>query len=114
MAVWSYSPQDVLAETIAVDTTVTQVSPGSAIAGQKTPTIVRAWQLRYSLVDTATVRSMAAFFTTQQGPFTAFDFFNPNTLTTHRVRFDSGMAIDLFAPGFVRGGDVRLMSAVGS
>lgn len=114
MAVWSYSPQEILGETIATATHVTQVSPASAIAGQPTTNVTRAFHLRYSLVDTATVASMAAFFTTQQGPLLAFDYFHIGDRQTYRVRFDSALTMDLFQPGWLRTGDIILVSQVGS
>ncbi len=114
MAVWSYSPQEQLSETLAVATTVTQVSPSAAVTGQITDNTRRTFRLRYSLVDTATVNSMAAFFTAQQGPWLAFDYFHIGDARTYRVRFDNDMSIDLFQPGFTRTADVVLVSQVGS
>jgi hypothetical protein len=114
MAVWSYSPQEALTESVVTLTTVSQVSPGSAVTGQPTPATRRVFRLRYSLVDTATVNSMAAFFTAQQGPWLAFDYWHVGDQQTHRVRFDDAMTIELFQPGLARLGDVVLVSQVGS
>jgi hypothetical protein len=114
MPVWSYSPQETLVETVHVATTVTQVSPAAAVTGQVTANTRRVFRLRYSLVETATVASMAAFFTGQQGPFLAFDYFHIGDARTYRVRFDEDLRVELFQPGLARMGDVVLVSQVGS
>lgn len=114
MPVWSYSPQEVVTETLAVPTRVTEVSPGAMVAGQVTTNFIRSWRLRYTIVDTAQCTSMAAFFTGQGGPFQAFDYWSVGDQQTHRARFDSGMSIDLFDPGLLRFGEIVLVSLVGS
>jgi hypothetical protein len=114
MPVWSYSPQDILTETVQVGTHVTQVSPASAVTGQHTDNHTRSFRLRYSLVDTATVNSMAAFFTGQQGPWLAFDYWHVGDAKTYRVRFDDAMTLELFQPGLLRIADVTLVTQVGS
>lgn len=114
MAVWSYSPQEALDETVAVPTFLTQVSPASAIAGQNVSVSGRTFRLRYSIVDTMTANSMAAFFTAQQGPFTAFDYWHIGDQQTYRVRFDDAMAVELFQPGLLRTADVVLVTLVQS
>jgi hypothetical protein len=112
MAVWSYTPQEQFAETLVTATTVTHVTPASAVAGQPTAEHQRLFRLRYSLVDTATVNSMAAFYEAQNGSWLAFDahLFG----VTHRVRFDEAMTVELFQPGLARMADVVLVSQVGS
>lgn len=108
MAVWSYQPQETLTETLASPVRATEVAPGSVVTGRVASTFLREWRLRHTLVETATVTSMAAFFDAQQGPFLAFQWTNPNDATTYTVRFGSGMSRDLFEPGRIRLGEVVL------
>jgi hypothetical protein len=114
MAVWSYTPQEVLTETIGVDTHATQVSPASAVTGQHTAAIVRGYRLRYAVRDASEVGSMLAFLDAQQGPFRAFDFWHPLEQRLIRVRFDSGITAELFSPGLARTAEIGLVTVVGS
>src|SRR5690349_8431359 len=102
--VWSYTPQELLTETLGVDTHATQVSPASAVAGQHTSTTVKGWRLHASVRDATEVGSMLAFFTAMDGPLRAFDFWHPLEQRTYRVRFDSAMTAELFQPALARVG----------
>lgn len=108
MAVWSYQPQGVLTEALRVGTRLT-VLGGSAITGTQTTSHYRQWQLQYSLVTTAEANSMQAFYVTQHGPFTAFDWTNPNDQVSRRVRFESGMDLALFQPALLRTGGLTFV-----
>lgn len=114
MAVWSYTPQEVMTETLLTGTRVNEVSPTMDVMGSDSKTMIRGWRLRYTLVDSVTVNSMRAFFQTQAGPWLAFQFFNPNDRSLHSARFDSGMSIDLFQPGLHRMTEISLRAVVNS
>lgn len=113
MAVWSYMPQDVLTETVAVPTRATETAPGASVVGVLSRTITREIRTRYTLVDTVTANSMAAFYTAQRGAFAAFQLFHHNDTRLHTVRFASEMALELFAPGWLRTNDLIFVT-VGS
>ena len=114
MPVWSYSPQQILTQTVATDGRVTFISPAAGVAGYDASSWALGWDCRYAVVDSVTANSMATFYTTQQGPFLAFDFFNLNDQRTYRVRFDSALTVEHFQPGLLSGGTIRLVHLVGS
>lgn len=114
MAVWSYSPQQILTQTVATDGRVTFVSPAAGVAGYDATSWALAWDCRYVRVDSITANSMAAMYIAQQGPLLAFDFFNLNDQRTYRVRFDSALTLAHFEPGLFSGGTIRLVHLVGS
>jgi phage-related protein len=114
MAVWSYTPQDLLTETIGVDTHVTQVSPASAVTGRHTDATIRGYRVRYSVRDATEIGSMLAFLDTHQGPFRAFDFWHPLEQRAIRVRFESGITAELFLPGLARTAEIAFVTVVGS
>src|SRR5512144_1449343 len=106
MAVWSYTPQDLLPEPLTVETSVTQVSPASAVTGRHTANTVRGWRLRYSIRDQTEVGSMLAFYTSMDGPLRAFDFWHPLEQRLIKARFDSSMTVELFQPRLGRVGEL--------
>ena len=110
--VWSYSPQEIMAETLVGNVTQDRVSLQSAIVGRSTALVARTWRLRYTVVTTSQCTSMAAFFVANQGAFQEFQFRNPNDSVLYRARFDSTMVIEYFTPGFLRFGEIQIIQVL--
>jgi hypothetical protein len=105
--VWSYQPQGVLSEQLRTGARMTPVG-GSFVTGDQTSATIRSWRLQYPVVQASQARSMVAFYEARGGPFSTFEWPNPNDQRTYIARFDSDMAVDLFQPGYVRFGDLLL------
>lgn len=114
MAVWSYTPQEVLFETIVMPVRTAPVAPGTFVHGRVTDNFTREVRLRYVVTDSIACGSMAAFFDTQNGPAYAFDWRNPNDEVLYRVRFGSEMRVEMFQPGLLRTGEVVFVILVNS
>lgn len=109
MAVWTYVPENVFAETQAFDVRAAQVTPSTRIVGRETDTGVRAFRLQYGIVSSSDLAGMAAFYTARRGPWAAFSWVHPSDSRAYTVRFDSNMRLELFQPTFWRtGADVVL------
>lgn len=102
--VWSFSPQEAVAETLTADVRLTTVSPQAEVSGRATGNVTRAFRLRYTAVSTAEASSMAAFFDAQQGTFQSFTLISPVDQRSYAVRFDVGMKPQLFFADRLRQG----------
>lgn len=113
MAVWSYVPQEAMAEAL---TTYAPVSTAGLQA--EYPTVgprafIRSFHLRYVTVTSDDAQGMAEFFLDRRGAFEPFDWVSPNDGATYHVRFGSAMRLEHFAPGFLRTGEVVFTVAHG-
>ncbi|HSE47083.1 MAG TPA: hypothetical protein VLA89_17325 [Gemmatimonadales bacterium] len=106
MAIWSYTPQQTLTETLTLPVQLERLSPRSDVTGYLVNTTTGQIRLRYSIVETAQCTSMAALFIASQGPFKALQLYNPQDDAVHTVRFDSTMTLELFQPGYLRTNDI--------
>lgn len=97
-------------EAIVVPGQVARVAPRTLVLGRLADVVRREFRLRHAVVDTPTVGSMAAFFRDHEGPLLAFDFPNPNDNVTYRVRFGGEMQLEYFQPGFMRTGELTLVT----
>src|SRR5207253_10002386 len=102
-----------MSEALTAETYGVSPSLGSRLVGRQTTVMQRGWRLRYSVVTTAECNSMAAFFTARRGAFDEFMFHNPNDGELYRARFDTGMSIDYFTPGYLRFGEIVMAQITG-
>jgi len=111
VAIWSYAPQEILAETLTADLRLITLTPQAEVSGRITTNLRRAWRLRYTAVTTAECASMAAFYATQQGAYLPFTFISPNDQRSYQVRFDAAFIPELFQPDLLAlGGDLLLVT----
>ncbi len=112
MATWTYVPEQVFVETVAVDVRRASVTPRTQVTGVTVPTAVRAFRLQYGTVTSADLSGMAAFYTARRGSWEAFSWVHPSDDRAYRVRFDGALSVSLFLPHLWRTGQDIVLEVV--
>ncbi len=109
MATWAFTPQEVLAESLAYEIERAETLGRGVTASGIEGNAHRRFRLRYALVTSADCYAMRMFFTARQGSFGSFEFLNPVDLQTYTVRFSAGLSLQHLAPVyFAAGGEIVL------
>jgi phage-related protein len=99
---WSYIPQQQFTQTLTSAVTVIAPAPRAEIVGKLTDKILHEFKLRYTVVGSGEVNSMAAFFQARHGSFEAFLFRSPTDQRSYLVRFSESLTVEHFTPSFFR------------